>query len=131
MLREFPALRTWQGAALQYGLMDFEAGPTSLRAYPASAYSRRGLEHLRGLDGLFSLNLDNPIARDADIAPLMDLPNLGWLGFDADDSALRRIGELPRLRMLMAQDTGPETTASSGSADWRRSSTSGGAAVTG
>lgn len=105
LLREYPALRTWQGGNVAYGLMDADAGPTYLIAYPSSGYSRKGLARLSGLDGLFALNLDNPVAKHADLSPLIELPTLGWLGHDATDASMRQIADLPHLRMLMAQDT--------------------------
>jgi hypothetical protein len=105
IFRDYPALRTWQGGAITFALMEADAGPTYLSAYADAPYSTRGLEGLAGLDGLFALNLDNPLAKHADLAPLMELANLGWLGHDATDASMRQIGALPHLRMLMAQDT--------------------------
>ncbi len=105
VLHEFPAFKTWQGGDVRIGLMEFEAEPTYLLLHPASPFTRDGLAHLEGLDGVFGLNLDNPAVRQADLTPLLRLPNLGWLGHDADDEAMRVIAEMPRLRMLMAQDT--------------------------
>ncbi|HET7220702.1 MAG TPA: ankyrin repeat domain-containing protein, partial [Vicinamibacterales bacterium] len=105
MFRDYPAFRTWQGGAITYALMEADAGPTYLSAYAADPYSTHGLAGLAGLDGLFALNLDNPAAKEADLAPLLDLANLGWLGHDATDRSMRQIGALPHLRMLMAQDT--------------------------
>ena len=62
---------------------------------------------LVGLDGLFGLNLDdsNLAVTAAGLKPLAKLPNLGWLGFDATDKAMPHIAAMPRLRMLMCQDT--------------------------
>ena len=104
-LHDFPVFKTWRGGELKYGLMDFEAGPNYLLLHPASPFSRTGLAHLAGLDGLFALNLDNPAVKGADLAPLLELPNLGWLGHGCDDETMRQIGMMPRLRMLMCQDT--------------------------
>ena len=105
MLQEFPVFKTWQGGEIEYGLMEFEAEPNSLMLYPNAPYSWRGFERFAGLDGLFALNLDNPIAKGADLEPLMALPRLGWLGHDAGDRGLAQAGLLPHLRMLMSQDT--------------------------
>lgn len=102
---DYPALRTWHGGAIELGLMEADAGPTYLSAYASAPYSTHALTRLAGLDGLFALNLDNPLAKHVDLAPLMELANLGWLGHDATDASMRVIGALPRLRMLMAQDT--------------------------
>jgi hypothetical protein len=104
-LHEFPAFKTWQGGELRYALMDFEAGPTYLLLHPSKPFGTKALETLVGLDGLFALNIDNPAANGAGLAPLLKLPNLGWLGHDCDDEAMRQIAAMPRLRMLMCQDT--------------------------
>jgi hypothetical protein len=105
LLHDFPVFTTWQGGAIKIGLMDYDADPNSLTVHPAAPYSQRGLEPLAGLDGLFALNLDNPVAKNAGLEPLLQLPRLGWLGHDATDESMRVIGQLPHLRMLMAQDT--------------------------
>ena len=105
IFRDYPALRVWQGGAIELALMEAEAGPTYLSAYASAPYSTHALAGLAGLDGLFALNLDNPLAKDADLSPLKDLGHLGWLGHDATDTSMRVIGALPHLRMLMAQDT--------------------------
>ena len=90
---------------VQYGLMDFDAGPTYLKLETSVPLERHALERLAGLDGLFALNLDHPSARGLDLAPLATLPELGWLGHPGHDTAMRAIAALPRIRMLMAQDT--------------------------
>ncbi|HSC28044.1 MAG TPA: ankyrin repeat domain-containing protein [Vicinamibacterales bacterium] len=105
LLHGYPVFKTWQGQAVRYALMDFEAEPNYLMLQRGTPLARNALANLAGLDGLFALNLDHPSARPADLAPLMDLPNLGWLGHPATDPAMRQIGALPRLRFLMAQDT--------------------------
>lgn len=105
LLREFPVFRSWQGGEIHYRLMEFEARPNYLLLHREAPFAHDALRHLRGLDGLFGLNLDNPCARNMDLAPLMELPRLGWLGHDATDESMARIAALPHLRMLMAQDT--------------------------
>ena len=102
---ECPVFKTWQGGEARYGLMQFEAGPNGLAINPTTPWSRVSLSGLSGLDGLFALNLDNPAWTHVDLAPLAALPNFGWLGHDATDESMREIGAMPRLRMLMAQDT--------------------------
>jgi len=63
---------------------------------------------LAGLDGLFALTLgDSPGLTAPGLEPLAALANLGMLGCTNDscnDHAMRVIGGLPRLRMLMGQD---------------------------
>lgn len=85
--------------------MEFEAEPNYLLL--CGSLTDRGLANLVGLDGLFALNLDDRrlAVTSAGLAPLADLPNLGWLGFDATDDAMPAIAAMPRLRMLMCQET--------------------------
>lgn len=105
LLHQFPMFKTWLGGETSYELMGFEAEPTYL-LFPPVHFTQGGLERLAGLDGLFALNIDGPVqVTAAGIAPLAGLPNLGWLGVDPTDEAMRHIAAMPRLRMLMCQDT--------------------------
>ncbi len=105
LLHQFPMFKTWQGGEISYSLMGFEAEPTYL-LFPPVHFTEQGLDRLVGLDGLFALNIDGPVQVTAKgIAPLAQLPNLGWLGVDPTDEAMRHIAAMPRLRMLMCQDT--------------------------
>ena len=65
------------------------------------------MSHFEGLAGLFALNLDaSELAiTAAGLSPLVELPNLGWLAFDATDDAMPYIARMPRLRFLGCQDT--------------------------
>lgn len=105
MLGQFPAFRSWQGGEPEIELMAFDTGPTFLLL--RGHITDQGLGRLRGLDGLFALNLDDSRLRltSDGVRRLAALPHLGWLGFDAKDDTMRAIAELPRLRMLMCQDT--------------------------
>jgi hypothetical protein len=105
LLHQFPMFKTWHGGEPSYGLMAFEAGPTSL-LIPPTHFTHGGLDRLVGLDGLFGLNVDGPVQVTAEgLAPLAQLPNLGWLGVDPTDAAMSLIAAMPALRMLMCQDT--------------------------
>ena len=105
-LHAIPRFKSWHSDhPVEYGLMDYHAGPTYLKLEISTPLPQRALERLTGLDGLFALNLDHPSGRPLDLAPLSALPRLGWLGHPAHDEAMRQIGALPHLRMLMAQDT--------------------------
>jgi hypothetical protein len=69
-----------------------------------------GLAGLVGLDGLFGLSLFWHVSAltPAGLEPLAGLPNLGFLGCEGElcnDEAMRHIGAMPHLRMLMAQGT--------------------------
>jgi hypothetical protein len=105
LLHQFPMFKSWQGGETSYALMEFEAEPTYL-LFPPVHFTEQGLDRLVGLEGLFALNIDGPVQVTAEgIAPLAQLPNLGWLGVDPTDEAMRHIAAMPRLRMLMCQDT--------------------------
>ena len=73
-------------------------------------FSGRGLERLTVLGGLSSLSFFGHVSEltPRDLAPLASLPNLQFFGCDGalcDDEAMRHIGAIPRLRMLLAQGT--------------------------
>lgn len=108
LLQRFPTFATWQGGEMAYSLMSADAGPTHLLL--DGSFTRQGLSGLAGLAGLFGLTFFWHVSalRGADLAPLADLPNLGFLGCQdalCDDDAMRHIGAIPRLRMLMGQGT--------------------------
>jgi hypothetical protein len=105
LLHQVPAFRTWQGGQPAMGLCDFDAGPTYVLL--RGPLTDAGLARLVGLDGLFALNLDSDrlAVTGAGLAPLVDLPHLGWLAFDARDDSMPYIAALPHLRFLMCQDT--------------------------
>jgi hypothetical protein len=105
LLHELPIFKTWQGGVIRMGLTDFEAEPNYLML--RGPFTDQGMSALVGLDGLFALNLDSSeldITADG-LIPLRELPNLGWLGFDATDVSMPNIAALPKLRFLMCQDT--------------------------
>src|SRR5574338_74304 len=54
LLQQFPAFKTWSGGEVNYGLMSFGAEPTNLLI--DGPFTRRGLDHLRGLNGVFALS---------------------------------------------------------------------------
>jgi len=104
-LQDLPVFRTWRGGEPRMSLTGFDAGPNSLML--RGTFTDAGFAALRGLDGLFALNVEDPrlaISGKA-LAPLADLPHLEWLAFDAKDDSMPDIAALPRLRFLMCQDT--------------------------
>ncbi len=105
LLHHFPVYKNWRGGQGKIGLMEFSAEPNHLLL--RGTFTDEGVAKLVGLDGLFALNLDDRNLRvtAAGLKPLAKLPNLGWLGFDATDEAMPHIAAMPRLRMLMCQDT--------------------------
>jgi hypothetical protein len=108
LLHDFPTFKTWSGNEPQYGLMSFGAEPTNLLI--DGAFTRDGLNSLRGLDGLFGLSFFRHTSgfTGDDLQSLAVLPNLGFFGCPGDicdDDAMDHISTLPNLRMLMGQGT--------------------------
>jgi hypothetical protein len=104
-LHQIPRFKCWHGGVTQMGLTSADAGPNYLAL--RGTFTNAGMAAFIGLDGLFALNLDSDQLRvtGAGLAPLVDLPHLGWLAFDAKDESMPYIAALPRLRFLMCQDT--------------------------
>jgi hypothetical protein len=109
LLHDFPVFKTWQGGEPGYDLMTFgNAEPNFLMI--DGPFRDAGFASLVGLDGVFGLGLFWHVSElTADgLKPLTELPNLGALacqGELCDDTAMRHIAAIPRLRMLMAQGT--------------------------
>ncbi|MDB4913615.1 MAG: leucine-rich repeat cysteine-containing subtype [Gemmatimonadetes bacterium] len=105
MLRALPAFARWRGGEPTMALLSHEASPNYLML--RGPFTDRGMRHLEGLDGLFALNLDaSELAISAAaLPPLIALPNLGWLAFDAKNDAMPFIARMPHLRFLGCQDT--------------------------
>jgi hypothetical protein len=106
LFHQFPVFQSWQGGDVSMSLTGFDAKPNYLLL--RGPFTNTGLAELARLDGLFALNLDDATLRGvtaAGLAPLVNLPNLGWLAFDATDEAMPYIAAMPKLRFLMCQDT--------------------------
>jgi Leucine Rich repeat len=105
LLHEFPIFRTWHAGQPEMGLLSYDAGPNYLLV--RGSLTDRGMTQLEGLAGLFALNLDAAELgiTAAGLAPLVGLPNLGWLAFNATDDAMPYIARMPRLCFLGCQDT--------------------------
>jgi len=105
LLHDFPVFKSWHGGAAAMSLTSAKARPNHLML--RGSFSDKGLAQLVGLDGLFALDLDSTelAVTGEGLAPLVDLPHLGWLGFDAKDADMPYIAGLPQLRFLMCQDT--------------------------
>lgn len=106
LLHDFPIFKTWQGGEAEFGLTSFSAEPTNLLI--DGPFTRNGLQHLRGLDGLVGLGFfwHTTRLRGDDLQGLDGLSNLMYLGCQdalCDDDAMRHIAALPKLRMLMGQ----------------------------
>ena len=108
LLHQFPVFKAWQGGDIKYSLMSPDAEPNHLLL--DGPFTDKGLADLAGLDGVFGFSLFWHVSAltPAGLKRLADLPNLGFLGCEGtlcDDEAMRYIGVIPRLRMLMAQGT--------------------------
>ncbi len=105
LLHQLPGFRTWRDEPERMALLSPVAEPTHLQL--RGRFTDRGLAALVGLEGLFSLNLDDPGLgiTAAGLGPLRELPHLAYLAFPAGDAAMPTIAALPRLRFLSCQDT--------------------------
>jgi len=106
MLHNVPAFKTWHGGEIEYSLMSPNAGPNHLLL--DGPFSNKGFESIVGLDGLFGLTFfwHTSGLSSAGLKVLAELPRLGFLGCQdqlCDDQAMRYIGSLHGLRMLMGQ----------------------------
>jgi ankyrin repeat protein len=108
LLHNFPQFKHWHGPAIDSGSRDAIAGATHLLI--DGPFTNNGLAGLAGLEGVFDFDLFwhvTGITSDA-FAYLVNLPNLGVLGCDgklSDDTAMRHIAAMPRLRRLRAQES--------------------------
>ncbi|MFL5620235.1 MAG: hypothetical protein ACJ79A_17795 [Gemmatimonadaceae bacterium] len=105
LLHELPMFETWHGGEVAMGLTSYETAPNQLVL--RGAITDRGMRHMRGLDGLFGLNLDDArlTITAAALQTLVELPKLGWLAVDAKDDWMPLIAAMPALRFFGAQDT--------------------------
>lgn len=105
LLNEMPIFKSWHGGEPKMGLLSYDAGPNYLSL--RGRFTDCGMKELEGLSGLFALNLDASELgiTAAGLAPLVGLPNLGWLAFGATDDAMPYIARMRRLRFLGCQDT--------------------------
>jgi hypothetical protein len=105
LLHELPIFKTWHPGEPTMGLLSYDAGPNYLLL--RGPFTDHGMRQLEGLCGLFALNLDASELgiTAAGLAPLVGLPNLGWLAIDATDDSMPYVARMPRLRFLGCQDT--------------------------
>jgi len=86
VLHDWPVFKTWQGGDERLDLLAWDAAPNFLML--RGPFTDRGIARLRGLDGLFALNVDD--ARLAITAGCLDtlreLPKLARLSVDATDA---------------------------------------------
>jgi Leucine-rich repeat (LRR) protein len=105
LLHEIPAFKSWHGGDVESALLSYDSEPNHLNL--RGPFTDRGLQHMRGLDGLAGLDLDDShlAITAAALEPLVSLANLSWLGVDAKDDWMPYIAQMPALRFLGVQDT--------------------------
>jgi Leucine-rich repeat (LRR) protein len=104
LLHELPVFKSWRGGEVKMALLSNQSQPNRLSL--SGSFGDRGMQLMRGLEGLFGLGLNDRVAINAAaLEPLVSLPNLGWLSGDVKDDWMPHIAEMPRLRFLCAQDT--------------------------
>jgi Leucine Rich Repeat (LRR) protein len=105
LLHEIPVFKSWLGGDVWNALTSYDSRPNHLTI--RGPFTDRGMQHMRGLDGLAGLNIDdsNLGISAAALVPLVSLPNLTWLGVDAKDDWMPYIAQMPALRFLGIQDT--------------------------
>jgi hypothetical protein len=105
LLHELPAFNSWQGGEAELGLVGHKSLPNHLSL--RGTFTDAGMLHLRGLDGLFGLDIDDShlAITAAALEPLISLAHLAVLGVDAKDDWMPYIAQMPHLRALGAQDT--------------------------
>jgi len=105
LLHEIPVFKSWQGGDVWNGLTSYDSEPNHLNI--RGPFTDRGMQSMRGLNGLAGLNLDDShlAITAAALEPLVSLPKLTWLGVDAKDDWMPYIAQMPALRFLGIQDT--------------------------
>jgi len=105
LLHDLPVYKSWHGGEPKMALVSYHSAPNQLSL--RGPFTDRGMERMRGLDGLFGLNIDdrNLAITAVALEPLVSLPHLGWLAVDAKDDWMPHIAAMPQLRFLGAQDT--------------------------
>lgn len=105
LLHELPRFKTWHGGEAVLTLLGRRSVPTQLSL--RGPLTDRGLAHLRGLNGLFSLDIDDHCLgiTAAGLDALVSLPHLGALAVDAKDDWMPYVAAMPHLRFFSAQDT--------------------------
>jgi hypothetical protein len=105
LLHELPVFKSWQGGEAELGLVGHKSLPNHLSL--RGTFTDAGMRRLRGLDGLFSLDIgDSHLAiTAAGVESLISLAHLAVLGVDAKDDWMAYIAQMPHLRALGAQDT--------------------------
>jgi hypothetical protein len=105
LLHELPVFKSWHGGEAQLGLLGHTSLPNHLSL--RGTFTDTGMRHLRGLDGLFSLDIPGSkhAITAAGLEPLISLTHLAALAVEAKDDWMPYIAQMPHLRALGAPDT--------------------------
>ena len=105
LLHDLPVFKTWHGGDAQYALLGHKTPPNHLSL--RGPFTDRGMQSLRGLDGLFSLDIGDSRLQftAAGLEPLAALERLSAISVDAKDDWMPYLAQLPHLRHLNIQDT--------------------------
>jgi len=105
LLHELPIFKSWQGGEATLALLGPKVLPNHLSL--RGSFTDRGMRHLQGLEGLFSLDIDDSRLgiTALGLEPLVSLPHLAAVGVDAKDDWMPYVAAMPQLRFLGAQDT--------------------------
>jgi hypothetical protein len=105
LLHDWPVFKAWRGGDERLELLAWDAAPNFLVL--RGPFTDRGLARLRGLDGLFALNIaDARLAITAGcLDTLSELPHLARLSVEATDAWMPGLARLPHLRFVSIQDT--------------------------
>jgi hypothetical protein len=105
LLHELPAFKVWPAGGTTAGLEDDSSDPNRLSL--RGSFTDRGMQQMRGLDGLHAFDVDDKqlAITAAALEPLVSLPHLVRFAVDAKDDWMPYIAEMPRLRFLGVQDT--------------------------
>ena len=108
LLHQSPRLKRWHGPEIASG--DTKAAEQAAHLLIDGPFTNQGFAGLAGLEGVFELDLFRHVSgiTSEAFAHLAHLPNLSSLGCDgklSDDTAMRHIAAIPRLRRLRAQES--------------------------
>lgn len=105
LLHKLPVFKSWQGGEATLALLGPKALPNHLSL--RGSFTDRGMRHLQGLEGLFSLDIDDSRLgiTALGLEPLVSLSHLGAVSVDAKDDWMPYVAAMPHLRFLCAQDT--------------------------
>ncbi|MGV3710940.1 MAG: hypothetical protein ACO1Q7_19105 [Gemmatimonas sp.] len=103
-LHDIPAFAEWRGGEARFGILENDQAPNHVDL--RGPITDRGIERMRGLDGVCVLFLDQCALSDraSALEPLVRLRNLAKLSVDPKQAWMRTIARMPALRFISMQD---------------------------